>query len=259
MTFPASKVKPKPSRADKGFYPPLEAGCGESKVASRRVLITDMNLFRRSAMAITVVGALLPQAAAAQVPGNPAPRNGARAELSAEEIVDRAIERSDRQVSAGIDAEFEAYVLSVIDSVDGDGEVEDSESTRSHRYSILGAFFDELIEVDGEPLTEKERRKERERRDEFEREVAERIADGLSPQPEDDRRVEFNSYLMERYDLAVIGEERVRDHLCWVISMRPKPGKLPERTRMDKALNQANGRLWVAQRVLLDVGFLSIG
>ena len=167
--------------------------------------------------------------------------------LSAEEIVDRAVARSEAQIEALTDADFEASMRSVIDTVNGDGEVTDSETRVYRRYGILGAIFDELIEEDGRPLSEKDARDERKRKEKFIREVQERIEEGLHPQPEDGRRVRFDSHLMDRYQTEVVGEETVRGHLCWVISMEPRPGKLPERDRMDKALNQASGHIWVAQ------------
>ncbi len=169
------------------------------------------------------------------------------AELSAADIVARAIERSEQQIESEVEADFEARMLSAVDTVNGDGEVTDTETSVYRRYGILGAMFDELVEKEGRPLTAKERREELERREEFEREVRERRAAGLPPQPEDERAVRFDSYLMQRYETAILGEEMVRGHLCWVISMQPRPGKLPERDRMDQALNRATGRLWIAQ------------
>lgn len=168
-------------------------------------------------------------------------------ELTADEIVARAIERSERQIEQLVDAEFDARMFSTVDTLNGDGEVTDTETALYRRYGISGALFDELVEKEGRPLSEKERRKERERRDDFEDEVRERLADGLPPQPDDGRRVQFDGYLMQRYNVEILGEEDVRGHLCWVISMEPREGKLPERDRMDQALNRANGRIWVAQ------------
>ena len=45
-----------------------------------------------------------------------------------------------------------------------------------------------------------------------------------------------------RYRVEIIEGEPV-----WVLFFEPKPGKLPEKTRMDKALNRSNGRLYVSQ------------
>ena len=171
----------------------------------------------------------------------------AAGEPTADEIVARAIERSEGQIERLVDAEFQARMFSTVDTVNGDGEVTDSETARYRRYGVMGALFDELVEKEGEPLSEKERREERERLGDFEEEVRERVAEGLPPQPDDGRRVQFDSYLMQRYNVEIVGEEDVRGHTCWVISMEPREGELPERNRMDVALNRANGRIWVAQ------------
>ena len=195
---------------------------------------------------LAVVLAVVPLADAQQAPERGA-ASTAVAGASEEEIVDRAVARSEAQIAALADADFEATMRSVIDTVNGDGEVTDSETRVYRRYGILGAIVDELIEEDGRPLSEKEARDERKRKEDFTREVQERLEEGLHPQPEDGRRVQFDSYLMDRYHTELVGEEMVRGHLCWVISMEPRPGKLPERNRMDKALNKASGYIWVSQ------------
>lgn len=168
-------------------------------------------------------------------------------DLTADEIVERAVARSEGQITSLADAAFEAFMLTEIDTVNGDGEVTDTETRRYHRYSILGAIFDELIEKDGSPLSDKDARDEQKRKREFTEDVQERLEEGLHPQPEDGRRVQFDSYMMDRYRVELVGEETVRGHRCWVIYMEPRDGKLPERNRMDKALNKASGHLWIAQ------------
>jgi len=169
------------------------------------------------------------------------------AESSSQEIVDKAIDRSESQLKGNLEAEFESLVLSLIDSVDGEGTVTKSEKARYSRYPVDGAVFDELIEKEGRPLTEKETRKEKERRDEFIEEVKERLAEGKSPQPEDARQVRFNRDFMSRYETKLVGEENVRSYFCWVVYFEPKEGKLPVKNRMDEALNRSTGRIWISQ------------
>jgi len=175
------------------------------------------------------------------------PRETLAADLSVQKIVDRAIERSESQLGADAEAQFESLVLTLIDSVDGKGKVTKTEKRRYSRYPLYGAVFEELIEKEGRPLTEQEARKEKKRRDEFVEEVKERLAEGKPPQPEDERQVRFNRDFMSRYQTKLIGEESRRGYPCWLVYFEPKKGKLPVNNRMDEALNRSTGRLWISQ------------
>jgi hypothetical protein len=166
---------------------------------------------------------------------------------TAEEIIDRAIARSDRQFESLVDAVFESEKVTNVKSLDGDGKITNTDQTRYRQYPLAGALFEEMVEKDGQPLSEKERRKEQEKKKDFVREVEKRTARGEHPQPETEPGIRFNSEFVERYQLEIEGNEMVRGHLCWVISFQPKPGKLPVRNRMDRALNQSTGRFWVSQ------------
>jgi hypothetical protein len=161
--------------------------------------------------------------------------------------MERALARAEAQIATGVEEQVEASVLTHIHTIDGNGEITDTESAAYRIYPLGGAVYEEMVEKDGRPLTEKEARKAREEREEFAREVAKRRSRGLDPQPEDERRVRFDRKLIERYRLTLIGEEYVRGDSCWVVFFEPRAGELPEKTRMDKALNRSTGRVWVAK------------
>jgi hypothetical protein len=168
-------------------------------------------------------------------------------DLSAEEIVNRAVARSEAQMETNTEAKFESKALLIVDSVDGEGKVTKSEKSLFSRYPIYGAVFEELIQKEGRPLTEKEARKEKERRDDFIEDVKKRIEEGKHPQPEDEREVRFNREFMNRYNTELVGEESLQDYSCWVIYFEPKEGKLPSERRMDEALNRSTGKLWISK------------
>ena len=104
--------------------------------------------------------------------------------LTPQEIMDRAVARADAQYESPAEAMFESEAISTIKSLDGDGHVTKTESTRRRQYPLSGALFDELIEKNGRPLSEKELRDEEKRKREFIREVEERTSRGEHPQPE---------------------------------------------------------------------------
>ena len=79
--------------------------------------------------------------------------------LTPQEIMDRAVARADAQYESLMEAMFESEAVSTIKSLDGDGNVTKTESTKRRQYPLSGALFDELVEKNGRPLSEKELRK----------------------------------------------------------------------------------------------------
>lgn len=168
-------------------------------------------------------------------------------EPTAQEVLNRALERADAQFEIYSDAQFESSVYSEVRRLDARMEVIDTERERYRQYPVEGALFDELVEKDGRELTSKERKQEAKRREKFIREVNQRVSSGEHPQPERNPSIRFNHELMDRYDVAHAGTEVLRGHDCWILTFHPKEGKLPMRTRMDPALNNSSGRIWIAK------------
>ncbi|MBN2338246.1 MAG: hypothetical protein JXP48_06865 [Acidobacteria bacterium] len=162
-------------------------------------------------------------------------------------ILHRAVARAEAQYENQAEAVFESEALSVIRSLDAMGRPVKTETFRYRQYPLGGALFEELIEKDGRPLGEGEKREEQKRRERFLREVEKRRSQGRHPQPEQEPGIRFNHDFVDRYEFRLEGTETVRGHPCWVIAFKPAPGKLPVRNRMDRALNQSTGRFWIAR------------
>ena len=128
---------------------------------------------------------------------------------------------------------FESLMLSVVESLDGKGNVKKEEREIYRRHTILGAFYDELIEKNGRLLDDKAFEKEKKQKDKFVREVQKRIARGEPPQPEDGRQVRFDREFISRYRLELVGTEVVRGRGCWIVYIEPRDGDLPVRRRID--------------------------
>ena len=99
----------------------------------------------------------------------------AQSELSPEEIVERTVERAERQVRLEAELGFQSVYVMVQDSLNGDGEIENSEALTYRRYPLEGAMFDELTHKDGRPLDEDDAREETERKVDFIEEVRKRV------------------------------------------------------------------------------------
>jgi len=187
--------------------------------------------------------AFVPNPAITQTTGLPSVTGS----LSAEEIIDRAVVRSENQHLSLIEANFKSEAVSKNQSLGGDGTISKTEIYRYRQYPLNGAVFEELIEIDGRPLNEKEARKEERRRQDFIREVDDRKTRGDHAQPTKDEAIQFNREFTERYLYKFEKKEMLREYPCWVISFEPKQGKLPTKNRMDRALNQTTGLIWVSQ------------
>ena len=168
-------------------------------------------------------------------------------ELSAREIVDRAVARALEQQDSGADLRYQAFIESVTQNLGGDGEVKKTERERYLQYPLEGVLFEELVAREGEPLDDDDARDERKRRDEFVEKVRERRAKGEDPLGDDPNRIEVNEELFARYDLHIAGEEMVAGTPSWIIEFRPRAGDLPVRRQIDNALNNSTGRVWVSQ------------
>ena len=158
------------------------------------------------------------------------------------------IERAQLQDETGVELEFESLILTTVDSFNGDGEVTKTETTLHKRYALEGVLYEELVERNGQPLTDEEIRDVHKEREKFAREVRERARRGEEIETNDESDVRFDRDLFDRFQASVTGVEDIRGESAWVLSFEPRPGKLPEHTRMDKALNRSSGRLYIAQR-----------
>jgi hypothetical protein len=109
----------------------------------------------------------------------------------------------------------------------------------------------ELVEVDGRPATEKEKRAAAEKDAKSKRRLEERAAARAAEKQvvggdEDDptigpRRL---SDLLRRFDVRVSGKENLSGRAAWVVEFSPRPG-VPERGLRDRALGVLAGRAWI--------------
>ena len=168
------------------------------------------------------------------------------AAVEARVIIDRALEQAAELREVAFELGFEYFTDGRVESLDGDGRVTDTKTTRNRHYPLEGHFYSELIARDGRPLDGDAARDERERKADFVREARRHAERGEQYVP-DEMRVDFDHELMDRYVTTVVGTEVVDGRVCWVIRFEPRDGPLPDSRRLDKAMNRSTGRLWIAQ------------
>ncbi len=167
--------------------------------------------------------------------------------LSADEIVARVVERAEIQRESKAELAFESTIQTTTEQLNGDFEVEKTERETYLQYPLEGVLYEELIAREGEPLTEDDARDEAERREDFIREVRERVYRGEDPEPEDENSVEFDEEFVGRFRFTIEGEDTVDGHPAWILYLEPRSGDLPVRRNIDNALNKSTGRIWIAQ------------
>ena len=165
------------------------------------------------------------------------------------DVIDRMVERAKRQDEEGVELGYESRITTTIDTLNDDGEVTKTERTLHKRYRVEDWLFEELIERNGRALTEKERKEELDRREKFAREARKRAeGDDARPETNDERQVRLGWDLITRFQASLVGADTIDDEPCWVVDFKPREGKLPEKTRMDRVLNRSSGTLYISRQ-----------
>ncbi len=165
---------------------------------------------------------------------------------SAKDILALALERAAVQEEEDLELTFEYFVESTAERLNDEGAVTETKTAKFHQYPLEELLYEELIERDGEALDEDALREQHKRKTDFIREAREHRARGETYEP-NEMDIGFDRELMDRYDTRLVRTESLRGHDCWVLGFTPREGKLPDRRRMDKALNRSTGYLWIAQ------------
>lgn len=160
---------------------------------------------------------------------------------SAADIIAKAIEAQERHERAGNEVKYDYELVSITEKLDDDGEPRETEQDLYRSHHIQGVAYERLIEKDGRDLDAKELEKENEREEKF----RDKLAKGEAKHNDADDRVAFNEELLGRYDIELTEIRSLSGRDCYVLRFEPKPGKLPVRRTIDRALNQAEGHLWI--------------
>jgi hypothetical protein len=163
--------------------------------------------------------------------------------LTAAQILEEAMVRAAREDQRDLVKQYRFKVLRVRDKLDGQGGLKERDEEVLENVLIEGFPYQRLIEKNGQALSEKERKEEGKRESKF----REKIAQHEDPTGEEENDFYFNQNVVSRFDFGLEGVEELRGRSNYVLSYRPKEGKLPVERRIDRALNKAEGRIWVDQ------------
>jgi hypothetical protein len=173
-----------------------------------------------------------------------------RPDVDARELVKRVVKSQRRVEAAFAGSTFDQREVKITWGADGRAK-----EVASRLFYVLSGDDDtegsrELVEVDGRPATEDEKRKAAEEDEKgrkkhlIEKAAGEaRRADKVSGDEDDPlvgrRRL---SELIGRFVIRVVGEETIEGRLAYVLDFSPDPGAPPAKSLGDRALNALAGR-----------------
>ncbi|MCU0228735.1 MAG: hypothetical protein MUF01_13960 [Bryobacterales bacterium] len=196
---------------------------------------------------LAAVGTALP----AQSPGftraSAAPTAPSTPGMSVEEIMDRSLESSERNMRIAEDYAWRE--TRVFRRLDKHGAVKDQDSKTYDVTMIEGKEYERLVMEDGEPLPPEKERKEQEKLD---KEVAKLQNESASDRAkrlkkdrqEKEEREEMFRAIPKAFDIRFEGEEQVEGRPAWILHATPRKGYKPT-SRQTNWLTKMGGRIWV--------------
>ena len=126
-----------------------------------------------------------------------------------------------------------------------DGEVTDDQTRVYAVEPYRGVPYAKLISKNGDSVAGDDLAAEKKRWKEF----LEALDNPPAEDDEaDDNEIVFNEELIGRYTAELDGIRELRGRPSYVLTFKPKPGKLPVRRRLDHALNKSRGEIWIDQQ-----------
>ena len=178
-------------------------------------------------------------------------KQGTGPDWQVDAIVEGALERSALWEANGLRWGFCYFVTQETRTYDGRGDVIE-ETSRGYAVEPVGERpYYRVISRNDRPIDTADVSAGRARRRKFVEEyqprpVSDRRRDGLDR--EHPQSLVVNEDLLLRYRVTLAGEGDVVGRAAWVLEFEPREGRQPVRGRMDHALNNARGELWVDQR-----------
>ena len=175
--------------------------------------------------------------------GRLAPGQNADPQPSEKEILARALERGLANDQRRVEHFYSFRHLRIQQKLDKQARPTRIEKRLFQVLPIGNVRYERLLEKDGEPLSQKEQETERRKEERFRRRLA---RDGNAGK-KNDSEVRFNRDLVDRYLFRVEGTEELHGREVYRLPFEPKSRKLPVRRRIDRALNNSRGSVWLDQ------------
>jgi len=203
----------------------------EAKNGPMRKPVALVSLVLSAAVGMTLLSAA-PQRLDAKMP-------------EARAIIDGAIARATWNAEQNFESRFRRTMTNRLRKYDDEGEIT-ADLTRGYLVEPhQGVPYAKLVTEDGEPISGDDLADEEKRWDAF----LEELSNPPNPEKpnEDPFDLAFNEELIARYTTESTGLRTLRGRRTYVLGFKPRPGKLPVRRRLDRALNKSRGEIWIDQ------------
>ena len=169
------------------------------------------------------------------------PLSAATAPLSADQIVQKAVERSAAVNKLHARPNYFYDKATVREDFDGDGVLKERTEKRYQVTVESGLSYLKLTQLNGRVLSPAEQKKQNDR------EIAERqkMTDGKAGQKGDERENFLTADLVSRYQFTLLEQKNINGRLTYVLTFKPKSGELPNHKLTDRFLNQIAGKVWI--------------
>ena len=188
-------------------------------------------------VSLVLTGGIVLLAAAPQAPD--------AATTEAQTVINRALARATWSAEQRFEARFRRTMTNHLRKYDGDGEVTEEVTLGYIVEPHQGVPYATLVAKDGEPARGDDLAAEKKRWDAFLEELA-KPPDPEEPD-EDPLALTLNEDLVDRFTTELAGVQTLRGRPTYVLTFKPRPGKLPVRRRLDLALNKSRGEIWIDQ------------
>ena len=159
-------------------------------------------------------------------------------------IVEQALARAAWNKEQDWEGQYRSHMTREVRRFDKDGTITEQDHGDFEVVPVEGLPFERRLTINGRPLSNEERGWEDERETEF----RENIIRTHSTEREVEDEVEeiaFNDELIGRYVFTLEEEGELRRRPTYRVSFKPRSQNLPVRRRIDHALNNAHGTVWI--------------
>ena len=164
----------------------------------------------------------------------------AQAGLSAEAIMQRAVQRAESSASREGRPEYRYEKHTVTEQMDSKGRLKDRQEKLYEVKVEAGLSQLKLVKVNGKELSPEELKKQ----DEQEREARQKMTDSQPGKKGDERENFLTAEMVSKYQFTLVDKVTLNGRMAYHLSFAPKPG-LTVNKLTDRFLNQMAGTVWI--------------
>ena len=160
------------------------------------------------------------------------------AELSADAIVQKAVDRAQLAEKQPDQKDFTYTKVSVTEELDSRGNVKERKEKVFKVYFQKGLTYAKLVEVNGRPL------KQADVKAQADNDAATRQVLG-DAKPTKGEKSFLTPEVVSRFDFKLVGKKTINDRTAYEVSFAPKNPEPPVHALIDRLMNRISGTVWI--------------